>query len=80
VLEALACGAPVVTSVGTAMEELADGAAVLVDPRDPDALAQGIGEAIARHDELAALGPERARSFTWEASAAATAAVYRELE
>jgi len=79
VLEALACGAPVVTSAGTAMAELADGAAVLVDPRDPDALAQGIGEAIARSDELAALGPERARSFTWEASAAATAAVYREL-
>jgi glycosyltransferase involved in cell wall biosynthesis len=79
VLEALACGAPVVTSAGTAMAELADGAAVLVDPRDPDALAQGIGEAIARRDELAALGRERARSFTWEASATATAAVYREL-
>jgi len=79
VLEALACGAPVVTSAGTAMAELADGAAVLVDPRDPDALAQGIGEAIARSDELAALGPPRARSYTWEASAAATAAVYREL-
>ena len=79
VLEALACGAPVVTSAGTAMEEIADGAAVLVDPRDADAIAGGIREAIERRDELAALGPERARGFTWQAAAEATAAVYREL-
>ncbi|MHB8642884.1 MAG: glycosyltransferase family 4 protein [Gaiellaceae bacterium] len=79
VLEALACGAPVVTSVGTAMAEVADGAAVLVDPRDAGAIAEGIQNAIARHDELAVLGPERARAFTWDASAQATVAVYREL-
>jgi glycosyltransferase involved in cell wall biosynthesis len=79
VLEALACGAPVVTSAGTAMEEIADGAAVLVDPLDPDAITGGIREAIGRHDELAALGPERARGYTWQASAEATVAVYREL-
>src|SRR6266542_687406 len=79
VLEALACGAPVVTSAGTAMAEVADGAAVLVDPLDADAIAAGLAEAIARRDELAALGPQRARRFTWQASAEATAAVYREL-
>jgi O-antigen biosynthesis alpha-1,2-mannosyltransferase len=78
VLEALACGAPVVTSARTAMEEVADGAAVLVDPRDADAIAAGIREAIGRRDELAALGPERASSFTWLASAEATADAYRE--
>jgi glycosyltransferase involved in cell wall biosynthesis len=77
VLEALACGAPVVTSAGTAMAEVADGAAVLVDPRDSDAIAAGILEAIGRRHELAALGPERAREFSWTASAEATAAVYR---
>ena len=79
VLEALACGAPVVTSAGTAMAEVADGAAVLVDPRDTDAIAAGIREAIARRDELAALGPGACARFTWDASAAATADVYREL-
>ena len=79
VLEALACGAPVVTSAGTAMEEVADGAAVLVDPLDPDSIVAGIREAIGRRDELAALGPERARRFSWRASAEATAAVYREV-
>jgi len=79
VLEALACGAPVVTSEGTAMAEVADGAAVLVDPRDADAIAGGIREAIDRRGELAPLGQARARAFTWQASAEATAAVYREL-
>jgi glycosyltransferase involved in cell wall biosynthesis len=79
VLEALACGAPVVTSSGTAMEEVADGAAVLVDPRDPDAIAAGIREAISRRDELSALGLERARRFSWRTSAELTAAVYREV-
>ena len=79
VLEALACGAPVVTSAGTAMAEVADGAAVLVDPRAASAIADGIREAIARREELAVLGPERARGFTWQAAAEATAAVYREI-
>jgi glycosyltransferase involved in cell wall biosynthesis len=78
VLEALACGAPVVTSARTAMEEVANGVAVLVDPLDADAIAAGIREAIGRREELAALGPERARRFTWLASAEATADAYRE--
>jgi glycosyltransferase involved in cell wall biosynthesis len=61
------------------MEEVANGAAVLVDPRDVDAIASGIREAIGRREELAALGPERARGFTWRASAEATATVYGEV-
>jgi len=79
VLEALACGAPVVTSAGTAMAEVADGAAVLVDPLDAEAIADGIRRAIASRSELSARGPERARAYTWRASAEATVAVYREL-
>ena len=79
VLEALACGAAVVTSAGTATEEVADGAAVLVDPREPESIAAGLEEAIARRDELRRLGIERARAFTWSAAASATAAVYREV-
>ena len=78
VLEAMACGTPVVTSRGGATEETAGGAAVLVDPRDPRSIADGIAEAQARCDELRALGLERARAFTWEAAAAATHAVYEE--
>jgi len=61
------------------MAEIAGGAAVLVDPLDVDAIAAGIAEAMARRDELAKLGPERAGHYSWDASAEATAAVYREL-
>ena len=78
VLEAMACGAPVVTSRGGAMEELADGAAELVDPLDIAAIAAGSERAEARRDELVARGLERAREFSWPAVAAATVEVYRE--
>jgi glycosyltransferase involved in cell wall biosynthesis len=78
VLEAMASGTPVVTSTGSAPAELADGAAVLVDPLDVDAIAAGIREAIVRRDELRAAGLERAKGFTWEAAARATADVYRD--
>ena len=79
VLEAMACGTPVVTSAGTAMEEVADSAAVLVDPLDPDAIAEGIAEADARRDELVPLGLARARELTWDRAANAVEALWREL-
>jgi glycosyltransferase involved in cell wall biosynthesis len=79
VLEALACGAPVVTSKGTPMAELADGAAVLVDPYDSAAIAEGIRTAVARREELQRIGPNVARAFTWKRGAELTADVYREL-
>jgi glycosyltransferase involved in cell wall biosynthesis len=78
VLEAMACGAPVVTTRGTAMEEVADGAAVLVDARDPAEIAAGIERAATDRDELVARGLERARQFRWDAVADATVQVYRE--
>jgi len=78
VLEAMACGTPVVTSTGGATEEVAGGAAVLVDPNDPQAVADGIEHAIARRDELVPRGLERARVFTWERVAAETWHVYEE--
>ena len=79
VLEAMACGTPVVTSRGTAMEEVAGGAAVLVDPLDASAIAGGLAEAAARRDELVPLGLERARSFTWARSADEVEALWKEL-
>jgi glycosyltransferase involved in cell wall biosynthesis len=78
VLEAMACGTPVVTTTGSAPADLADGAAVLVDPLDVEAIAAGIQEAVARREELRAAGLERARGFTWQAAADATLEVYRE--
>jgi glycosyltransferase involved in cell wall biosynthesis len=78
VLEAMATGTPVVTSAGGATEEVAGGAAVLVDPRDVASIASGIEEAAARRDELRARGFERARAFRWDDVARQTVAVYEE--
>lgn len=78
VLEAMACGAPVVTSAGGATEEVAAAAAVLIDPTDTASIAAGIEEAVSRREELSRAGLERARRFGWEAAAAATVAVYEE--
>jgi glycosyltransferase involved in cell wall biosynthesis len=79
VLEAMACGAPVVTSAGGASEEVAADAAVLVDPLDTASIAAGIEQAVARRAELTRRGLERARHFSWRAAAARTVAVYREV-
>ena len=79
VLEAMASGAPVVTSGGGATEEVAGGAAVLVDPRDVASIAAGLEEAADRRDELRTLGLERARAYSWAAVADAVEMVWREL-
>jgi len=78
VLEAMACGAAVVTSRGGATEEVAGDAAVLVDAGDPAAIAAGIAEAISRRADLRALGLERARAFSWDETASRTRSVYED--
>ncbi len=79
VLEAMVQGTPVVTSGGTATEEAAGGAAVLVDARDPDDIARGITEARARRAALSARGVARADAASWSVTAGLTAEAYREL-
>lgn len=79
VAEAMAQGAAVVTSTGTSTEEVAGGAAVLVDPFDVDAIGRGIVEAADRRGELAELGRRRAAELDWQSTARRTLAVYREL-
>jgi glycosyltransferase involved in cell wall biosynthesis len=78
VLEAMACGAAVVTSAGGATEEIAGGAAVLVDPLDAGAIAAGIESAIAGRDDLRTRGLERVRAFSWDEAARLTQAAYDE--
>ena len=79
ILEAMACGCPVVTSNTTAMPETAGGAAVLADPTDPASIARAIVEAIGGGDRLRDAGLRRAGEFTWGATGAATLDVYREV-
>ena len=79
VLEAMACGTPVVTSNRAPMSELAGGAALLVDPEDPDALAsaiQRIGQDGRLRTRLACLGRRRANDFTAARMADALRAIY----
>jgi glycosyltransferase involved in cell wall biosynthesis len=78
VLEAMACGTPVVTARGGATEEIAGGAAVLVDAEDVGSIAAGIEESIARRDELRAAGLRRARDYSWDESARLLVAAYEE--
>ena len=81
ILEAMACGCPVVTSDVSAMPETAGGAAVLASPTEPDSLARAIVEAAqpGHRDRLRDLGYARASQFTWAATAAQTLDVYREV-
>ncbi len=82
VLEAMACGAPTITSNSTALPEVGGDAAILVDPEN----AEKLGEAMVRvlEDEelrhtLKAKGLTRVKDFSWDRAARATVEVYREL-
>jgi glycosyltransferase involved in cell wall biosynthesis len=70
-LEAMACGAPVVTSNVSSLPEVAGGAALLVDPYDEEAIAAGMVRAVtdeALRAELIEQGKQRARTFSWKQS------------
>lgn len=79
VAEAMAYGVPVVTSSGTSTEEVAAGAAVLVDPADVASIADGLDEATERAAELSRLGLARAAALTWDHTVDATVDAYREV-
>ncbi len=79
VLDAMAHGIPVVTSNRSAMPEIAGDAAILVDPFDVDAIADGLLRASANAVDLAQRGLERARQFSWSSAVEKTWAVYDEI-
>ncbi len=80
VVEAMHCGAPVLTSNISSLPEIAGNAALLVDPTDTLALRQGLRELLENDDRrqhLRDLGPERAATFSWAATARQTLDLYR---
>ncbi|MBS0171411.1 MAG: glycosyltransferase family 4 protein [Nitrospira sp.] len=82
VLEAMACGAPTITSSTSSLPEVAGDAALLVDPDDVDGLGQAIVRALTDQALRAGLrqrGFERVRQFTWQQAAVQTSALYRAL-
>jgi glycosyltransferase involved in cell wall biosynthesis len=78
-LEAMATGTPVVATTAGALPEVVGDAAILVEDRNPVALAGGIERALADRERLVAAGLERAKRFTWAETARRTLEVYREL-
>jgi len=79
VLEAMAQGTPVVTSELISTEEVAGGAAVLVDPRNAESIRAGIRNALADRAQLSQRGLQRAARATWNNTAQLTAAAYDEV-
>ncbi len=82
VLEALACGAPVITSKAVPLPEL-ESVALICNPNSPASIADGISRILHEPGESGRLrnaGQEYARPYTWRRAARETLAIYRELE
>ncbi len=75
----MACGTPVVASNTSSLPEVVGEAGLLVDPTDPEEMAEAMRRLLTDRDLREALrtrGLERATTFTWRRAAAETAAVY----
>jgi glycosyltransferase involved in cell wall biosynthesis len=83
VLEAFACGVPVVTSNTTSLPEVAGNAALLVDPENPRAIAKAVRQLMERptlRKLLVQRGMKRVKLFTWEKTARLTLKVYERMK
>jgi glycosyltransferase involved in cell wall biosynthesis len=81
VLEAMACGTPVVTSITTSLGEISQDAAILVDPANHEEIAIGIARLLtddALRETMQARGLEHAKQFTWRKCAQEHLRVYQE--
>ena len=80
VLEAMACGTPVITSSASSLPEVAGDAALMVEPLDVDALTEAISKVLSDRalvEQLRLSGLRQAAGFSWQRCAAETAEVYR---
>lgn len=78
ILDAFACGVPVLTSNLSSMKEIAGDAAVLVNPDDPSSISEGIEKILGGPKGLIEKGLARVRDFSWEKCARETLEVYKE--
>jgi glycosyltransferase involved in cell wall biosynthesis len=81
-LEAMACGLPIITSRSSALPEIAQDAAVYADPNDAEDLAEKIMHVCkdkGLRDKLKSAGESRIRSFSWEKTASETLAFYEDI-
>ena len=81
-LEAMSCGAPVVTSNISAMPEVVGDAGILVNPYSVEEIAKAVYQVLSQpslREELIQKGLERAKQFSWEDAARKTLAIYEEV-
>ena len=79
ILEAMACGCPVITSNISSMAEVAGNAACLVDPYDTDSITDAIEKIIRGSKSFVDKGYKRVKDFSWEDTARKTLDVYKEV-
>jgi glycosyltransferase involved in cell wall biosynthesis len=82
VLEAMACGAPTITSTTSALPEVAGGAALLADPDNPEEMAEAMTRVLTQEslrEDLRGKGFARVKEMTWHAAAVQTLNLYRDL-
>ena len=82
VLESMACGTPVVAANAAALPEVVGDAGLLVNPKDPESIAEAIARILddsSLADDLRWRGLERARRFTWRRTAEKTLVFYRQI-
>ena len=82
VLEAMACGTPVIAAKRTSLPEIVGPAGILIDPDDPEDIGAGLRKAnqdMAWRKQVIEEGSQRAREFSWDRCASQTLAVYQEV-
>ncbi len=82
-LEAMACGAPVITSDNSSLSEVAGDVALLIDPLDVEALARAMARLLEDYtlrENMHHRGMEHARKYKWEETARRTIEVYRKVK
>lgn len=80
VIEAMACGTPVVVSNAGSLPEIVAKAGVIIDPDNPEDIAQGLKEALKKGKELSQKGIEQAKKFDWQDCAQKTLAVLESIK
>jgi glycosyltransferase involved in cell wall biosynthesis len=81
-VEAMACGVPLITSNTSSMPEIAQDAALIIDPFKPETIATAIQELwqdANLQQSLVAKGIMRAKYFSWDANALLTEKIYKEV-
>lgn len=79
VLEAMACGTPVVTSNISSLPEITGDAAILVDPTKVESIQAGIEQSLSMREKMIKKGIQQAKKFSWESTAQQVLSIYEKI-